>query len=69
MGFRRGFGRGRGYGPGPAFAGYAHPQAYGGYPVGRADEIEMLRADAEAMRKSLDAVQRRISELEKEEPE
>jgi hypothetical protein len=28
--------------------------------------MEMLRADAEAMRKSLEAIQRRITELEKE---
>jgi DNA-binding Lrp family transcriptional regulator len=28
--------------------------------------MEMLRADAEAMRKSLEAVQQRITELEKE---
>jgi hypothetical protein len=28
--------------------------------------MEMLRADADAMQKSLDAVQRRIAELEKE---
>jgi hypothetical protein len=28
--------------------------------------MEMLRTDAEAMRKSLEAIQRRIAELEKE---
>ena len=67
MGFRRGYGRGRGYGFGPAYGAVPYPQAYGtGYPVGKTDEMEMLRADAEAMRKSLDAVQRRIAELEKE---
>lgn len=67
MAFRRGFGRGRGYGFGPAAGGYPYPQAYGtGYPVSKTDEMEMLRADAEAMRQSLDAIQRRISELEKE---
>jgi hypothetical protein len=65
MAFRRGFGRGRGFGP--AAGGYPYPQAVGtGYPVSKTDEMEMLRADAEAMRQSLDAIQRRISELEKE---
>jgi uncharacterized protein DUF5320 len=67
MGFRRGFGRGRGYGFGPATGGYPYPQAYGtGYPVSKTDEMEMLRTDAEAMRQSLDAIQRRLADLEKE---
>jgi hypothetical protein len=67
MAFRRGFGRGRSYGFGPGTGGYPYPQAYGtGYPVSSADEKEMLRADAEAMRQSLDAIQRRLTELEKE---
>jgi hypothetical protein len=70
LGFRRGFGRGRGYGLGPAYAGYPHPQAYGaGYPVRRTLELDVLRADAEAMRQSLESVQRRIAELEKDESE
>lgn len=68
MGFRRGFGRGRGRGFGPADRGYPYPQAHGSsYPLSRIDEMEMLRADADAMQKSLEAVQRRITELEKEE--
>jgi hypothetical protein len=67
MGFRRGYGRGRGYGFGPAYGGVAYPQAYGTrYPVSKTDEMEMLRADAEAMRQSLDAIQRRLADLEKE---
>jgi hypothetical protein len=67
MGFRRGFGRGRGYGFGPAYGRIAYPQAYGaGYPAGKTDEMEMLRADAEAMRQSLESIQDRITELEKE---
>jgi ribonuclease HII len=66
MGFRRGYGRGRGYGFGPATGGYPYPMAFGtGYPS-KTDEMEMLRADAEAMRQSLDAIQRRLTELEKE---
>jgi hypothetical protein len=60
-------GRGRGYGFGPAYGGVPYPQAYGtGYPVSKTDEMEMLRADAEAMRQSLDAIQRRLADLEKE---
>lgn len=67
MGFRRGYGRGRGFGFGPAYGAVPYPQAYGSrYPVSKTDEMEMLRGDAEAMQKSLDAVQRRIAELEKE---
>jgi hypothetical protein len=67
MGFRRGQGRGRGYGFGPAYGSHAYPPVYGaGYPLSRSSEMEMLRADADAMQKSLDAVQRRIAELEKE---
>ncbi len=37
-----------------------------GYPVSKTDEMEMLRADADAMRQSLESVQHRIAELEKE---
>jgi hypothetical protein len=67
MGFRRRFGRGRGYGLGPAYAGYPHPQVYGaGYPVRRTFELDVLWADAEAMQKSLDAIHRKIADLEKE---
>jgi len=67
MGCRRGYGRGRGYGFGPAPGGSPYPQAYSaGYPVSKTDEMEMLRADAEAMQKSLDAVRRRLAEMEKE---
>ena len=68
MAFRRGFGGGgRGRGMNPAYGGVPYPPAYGaGYPASRTDEMAMLRADADAMRKSLEAVQRRIAELEKE---
>lgn len=70
MGFRRGYGRGRGYAFGPAFGRVPYPQAYGtGYPASKTDEKEMLRADADAMRQSLDAIQGRITELEKESSE
>jgi hypothetical protein len=67
MGFRRGYGRGRGYGFGPAFGGVPYPQASGtGYPASNTDELKMLRANADAMRQSLDSIQRRIAELEEE---
>ena len=76
MAFRRGFGGGFGWGRGhgrgmnSAYGQVPYPPAYGaGYPASKADEMAMLRADAEAMQKSLDAVQRRITELEKEESE
>jgi hypothetical protein len=66
MGFRRGYGRGRGYGFGPGSGGVTFPQADGtGYPAGKTDELEMLRADAVATRRSLESIQRRIAELEK----
>ncbi|PID39466.1 MAG: hypothetical protein CR984_06845 [Proteobacteria bacterium] len=59
MGFRRGGGRGWGRGAGPAFGGF-------GYPAGKTDEAGMLRANADAMQRSLKSIQRRIAELEKE---
>jgi hypothetical protein len=66
MGFRRGFRRGRGYGLGPAQGQVPSQQAYGtGYPASKTDEMEMLRADADAMRQSLESIQHRITELEK----
>jgi hypothetical protein len=40
-----------------------------GYPARKADAMEMLRADADAMRKSLYAIQQKIAELAKEESE
>ena len=67
MGFRRGYGRSRDYGVGPAFGRYPYPPAYGTvFPGSKTDQMELLRADADAMRQSLDAIQRRITELEKE---
>ena len=66
-GFRRGYGRGRGYGFGPAYGAVPYPQTYGSrYPVSKTDEMEILRADAEAMRQALESIQHRITELEKE---
>ena len=66
QGLRRGYRRGRcvGY---AEYGGYAYPPAaVPAYPVSRADEMAMLRAEANAMKASLDSVQNRIAELEKE---
>ena len=62
-GYRGGFGpdrgRGRGFGRGCGW----YPPANGpAYP----DELNMLKADANYMQKSLDTVNKRIEELEKE---
>ena len=67
MGFRRGYGRGRGHGFGPAYSGVPYPQAYGttGDPASKTNEMALLRADADAMRQSLESIQHRITELEK----
>jgi hypothetical protein len=66
LGFRRGYGRGRGFGY-AGYGGYPYPPAFGpAYPVSRADEMAMLRAEANAMKASLESVQSRIAELEKE---
>ncbi len=68
MGCRRGFGRRRGRGFGPAYQGFAHPASYRtGGPLSKTDEIEMLRAEAEAMQQSLEAVRHKITELDKPE--
>ena len=64
-GFRRGFGRGagigRGYGRGygwyPPVMGPAYPSV--------ADEMEMLRVEADYLKNSLESINKRIDELEK----
>jgi len=66
VGFRRGYGRGRGFGY-PAYGGYPAPPAFGpAYPVSSADEMAMLKAEANAMQASLESIQNRIAELEKD---
>lgn len=63
-GFRGGYGAGgqrcrrRFFAPGPI-------TRYD-YPMSKKDEMEMLKADAEAMNRSLEAVQKRIDELNQE---
>lgn len=66
VGQRRGYGRGRCFGY-AGYGGYPYPHAFGpANPVGRADEMAMLRAEANAMKASLESVQNRIAEMEKE---
>jgi len=64
-GFRGGFGRGtsigRGYGRG---YGWYQP-AMGPVFPSAADELEMLRAEADYLKKSFEAINTRINELEK----
>ncbi|MBC2695862.1 MAG: DUF5320 domain-containing protein [Desulfobacteraceae bacterium] len=61
-GFRGGFGPDRGLGRGYGW----YPPAVGpAYPARASDEIDMLQADANYMQKSLDAINKRIGELEK----
>ena len=70
LGLRRGFrggsgpgmGRGRGYGRG--YGGYP-PAAGSAYPMDAASEMDMLKAEADYMKKSLDAINKRIAELSK----
>jgi hypothetical protein len=68
-GFGRGFGswcgRGRGYGWQRSY-GPAHGSAYAGpYATNPEDELSMLRAEASAIKDDLDAINKRIEELEK----
>jgi hypothetical protein len=65
LGLRRGFrgGYGRGYGGGYGW----YPAPVGpAYPVDAAEEMDMLKAEADYIKKSLEAVNKRIEELEKE---
>ncbi len=66
-GFRGGFGPDRGWGRGFGRGYEWYPPAVGpDYPAGASDEIDMLKADANYMQKSLDAIYKRIEKLEKE---
>jgi hypothetical protein len=79
-GFGRGFGRGRGpgrgFGRGAAFnpywdAPYGAPYTdapYGGYyRMEPADELDMLKNEAQSMKNALDEINRRMEELAKNE--
>ena len=79
-GFMRGYGNVRGLGLRRGFRGGFNPsvrRGYGrcyrwypsafdpAYPVDTAEEMEMLKAEADYMKQSLDAINKRIDELEK----
>ena len=68
LGFRRG--RGGGYGPGMGRGcgidrgyGWYPPAFYPDYPVDPASEINILKAQAEGMKNSLDEINKRIDTL------
>ncbi len=78
LGRGRGFGGGRGFGRGygrgygaqgvyPASRGYSGP-GYGPQPysMGTSEEINVLRAEPDAIKGSLDEIKRRLAELQKE---
>jgi hypothetical protein len=66
MGLRRGHGRVRGFGY-RGYGGYPASPVFGStYPVSSADEMAMLQAEANAMKASLESIQNRIAELEKD---
>ena len=68
LGLRRGFrggygpGRGRGRGYGRGYGSYP-PAAGPAYSVDATGEMDMLKANADSMQKSLDAINKRIDEL------
>ena len=65
-GFRGGYGPGRGWGRGYGRGYFGYPAAVGpAFPVDASDEIDMLRAQADSLNASLNAVNRRIDDLEK----
>ncbi|HDL07289.1 MAG TPA: hypothetical protein ENG35_00940 [Desulfobacteraceae bacterium] len=67
--FARGYGYGRGFGRGAGFGrGYGwYPPAYAPrYPLRPEDEINGLKAESDYLKGSLDAINKRIEELEKE---
>ncbi len=75
-GFRPGMGRGRGpgrgYGRGGAYPvpggryGSTSGIGYSTYPMKPEEEVNMLKAEADGMKSELDAIKRRIEELETE---
>ncbi len=70
MGRRRGMGPGRGRGFYPAYGGAPYPSSYPmGYPESTADEMQRLQADAESMKRSLSAIEKRIAELAQDDSE
>ncbi len=78
-GFGRGFGRGRGFGwwrrggpaPGvvPGAPGYARANPWGAWEISREEELEYLKGQAGALKEELDAITRRVGQLESESEE
>ena len=69
-GFRGGNGPGRGWGRGYGRGYIGYPVAVGpDFPGDAPDEIGMLKAQADALRVSLDAINRRLADLEKKPPQ
>jgi hypothetical protein len=65
-GFGRGMGRGRGFDRGLGYGrGFGLPENRFFSNVTPAEELEMLKNDAENLKKELDAIGNRIVELEK----
>jgi hypothetical protein len=71
MGFRRGFGRWGGYPQaGTGWTGPVYGSPYGSpYAMKPEDEINILRDEAGAIKEELDAINKRIEELESQSPE
>lgn len=66
-GFGRGFGRGLGRGFGPGI-GYNYPMEYeANFTPTKEEEMNMLKDQAARLKRSLNDIQKRIEELEKEE--
>ena len=69
-GFRGGFGPDRGRGRGVRRGYGSYPPAVGTeYPLGAAEEMDLLKADADYMQKSLEVIRKRMDELEKKSSE
>jgi hypothetical protein len=75
MGFGRGFGRGMGWGRGWRFGGYPGSVPYGSVPYGAVpygvnyspeQEAESLKTQAKYLQDEIEAIQKRLSELETE---
>lgn len=65
-GFRGGFGPGRGIRHG-FYRGFAwYPPVYGpAYSIDQKSEVDMLKAEADYLKNTLDAINKRVEELEK----
>lgn len=71
VGFRRGggrrFGPRRGYGRGFGRGGYGYPYEYpADAPMEATEELNLLKSEADYMKRSMETINKRIGELEKE---